>query len=132
MTRSAWTRRLSLTLALLMPAMALPEGAVKLLDCTVTRVCDAAGVCEPGSRKAVFRMEPIQLGAGGAGTFMITYAGTEAEMTAMSEVGPFLWAAGSERNALIVSSRTEWLWHQLTVEPTTKAAVRFLSCTFQG
>jgi hypothetical protein len=117
---------------LLASATALTEGAVKLLDCTVVQICDAQGQCEAGSGPASFRMEPIQIEAGGVGTYTISYNDIEAEMNAMSEVGPFYWMAGAERNVLIVSSRTDWLWHQLTSDSTPEATVRFLtSCSFQ-
>lgn len=77
-------------------------------------------------------MEPIQVGAGGVGTYTLIYGDIEVSMNAMSEVGPFIWTVEAERNALIVSSRTDWLWHQLVSGPRPSATVRFLSdCSFQ-
>jgi hypothetical protein len=110
----------------------MTEGAVKLLECSIAKVCDGQGQCEAGSGQATFRMEPEQIEAGGVGTYTIFYGDTEVAMDALSEVGPFIWTVGTERNALIVSSRTDWLWHQLASGPTTEATVRFLSdCSFQ-
>jgi hypothetical protein len=121
-----------LAFGLLVSAPALTEGAVKLLECSIASVCDGQGQCSPGSGQAAFRMEPLQVEAGGAGTYTIIYGDTKAEMNAMSEVGPFIWTVEAERHTLVVSSRTDWLWHQLASGPTPAATVRFLSdCSFQ-
>jgi len=121
-----------LALCLLTPVAAMTEGAVKLLECSISRICDGQGQCEAGSGQAAFRMEPLQVEAGGVGSYTISYGDTEVAMNALSEVGPFIWTVGTERNALIVSSRTDWLWHQLASGPTTAATVRFLGdCSFQ-
>lgn len=122
--------------ALLLVATAAPpdartEGAVKLLDCEIVRVCDAAGSCDAGSGEVRFRMEPLELAAGGAGSYQIRYRDAEASMQAMSDAGPFFWTAGSKRNALVASSETEWLWHELALGAAPQATVRFLACRFQ-
>lgn len=114
-----------------LPVGALAEGAVKLLDCQVLRACDAAGVCADAPASVSFRMEPIELEIAGAGRYRVIYADKEAEMSAMSDAGPFLWSIDRERHALIASSETQWLWHQLTLTPMPEATIRFLSCTFQ-
>lgn len=107
------------------------EGAVKLLECDIVRVCDASGSCDAGSGDVRFRMEPVQLAAGGAGSYQISYGDAEASMQAMSDAGPFFWTAGSARNTLIASSETEWLWHELDVSSLPQATIRFLICSFQ-
>ena len=76
-------------------------------------------------------MEPVEIAAGGAGSYQISYGDVQASMQAMSDIGPFVWTAGSERHALIASSDTEWLWHELALGAAPRATVRFLSCTFQ-
>lgn len=125
---SAW---LVLALVALPAGAARAEGAVKLLDCTVLRVCDAGGRCEAGSDRVSFRMEPLELGSGGAGRYTLSYGDTRAVMQAMSDAGPFFWTIGRERDALLASSETEFLWHRLALEPAPAATVRFLSCSFQ-
>lgn len=125
-------RRWCLGIALLMPLAASSEGAVKTLDCTVERVCDASGHCRDATGETEFRMDPVELDAEGRGRYTISYDETEAEMNAQSEFGPFFWRVGSERHALIVSSESHWLWHQLSVDPDPVATIRFLACEFQG
>jgi hypothetical protein len=115
----------------LAPSILPAEGAVKLLDCEITRICDAAGACTAGRDEVSFRMEPIELGAAGAGRYSLGYGGTQVEMQAMSDTGPFLWNRDSERHALLASSETGWLWHQLTLEPSPGSTIRFMSCSFQ-
>jgi hypothetical protein len=114
----------------LLPVGAWAEGAVRLLDCAVARVCDAAGACDSGTERVTFRMEPVETAADGSGRYGLTYGGTEADMDALSAAGPFLWTVGPERNALLASSETRFLWHRLTLEPAPEATVRFLECTF--
>lgn len=128
-----WRRVEAATVGILSlaPSLLFAEGAVKLLDCEITRVCDASGVCEAASDETGFRMEPIELGAAGAGRYSLSYGGTQVEMQAMSDTGPFLWNRGSERHALLASSETGWLWHQLTLEPSPGSTIRFMSCSFQ-
>jgi hypothetical protein len=118
-------------LAVLLPALGQSEGARKRLDCQIVRVCDAGGACSAGTGKIVFAMEPIELETAGAGRYTLTYAGTEAEMKAESDAGPFLWSVGRERHALIASSETEWLWHELAFDPGPQATIRFLECAFE-
>jgi hypothetical protein len=120
-----------LALAVLLPALGQSEGARKRLDCRIVRVCDAAGVCTAGAGDIVFAMEPIELETAGAGHYTLSYAGTEAEMKAESDAGPFLWSVGRERHALIASSETEWLWHELEFDPGPQATIRFLECAFE-
>lgn len=112
-------------------AEAWAEGAVKLLECDVVRICDALGACQASSGEVSFRMEPQEIQASGAGDYTISFAGTQAPMRAASEAGPFLWTNGSERHALLASSETEWLWHELEIAAAPVATVRFLVCTLQ-
>lgn len=118
-------------LLMLAPGSVLAEGAVKLLTCRTATVCDAAGNCEQSAGEVEFRMEPLELEAGGAGTYRIAYGATEHDMTALSEVGPFFWVSDQERHTLMASSNTEWLWHRLSIVPTPSAAIRFMQCAFQ-
>lgn len=120
-----------LALAVLQSQAALAEGATRILDCSIVKVCDAAGNCEPASEHVSFRMDPKELEAGGAGTYAIRYGDIETQMNALSELGPFLWTVGTERDALMISSESQWLWHELKVEPQPMAAIRFLTCSFQ-
>jgi hypothetical protein len=122
---------LALGLAMLLPGAGLTEGAVKVLDCTVMQVCDAEGTCEAGSGHLTFRMEPLDLKAGGPARYALSYGDTKAAMEAMSEAGPFFWAFGNERDTLLASSETQWLWHRLTLGAVPEAAIRFLACEFQ-
>jgi hypothetical protein len=127
-------RSIGLALVLVASAVSLDaraEGAMKLLECDIVRVCDARGICNAGSGGVRFQMEPVELAAGGAGSYRISYGEVQSSMQAMSDIGPFVWTADSERNALIASSDTEWLWHELELGAAPRATVRFLTCTFQ-
>lgn len=118
-------------LVLLVPVGAWPEGAVRHFDCSVARVCDAAGACEKGSGQVTFRMEPVETGADGSGNYALSYFDTEASMQALSAAGPFFWTVGEERDALLASSETQFLWHRLTLDPVPEATIRFLTCTLR-
>lgn len=117
--------------AAVFPGLVLPEGAVRLLDCTVAKVCDAGGNCEAASDQVTFRMEPVDLGAGGSARYALSYGDTRVDMRAMSDAGPFFWTTGPERDVLLASSDTQWLWHRLTLDASPEATVRFLVCSFQ-
>ena len=107
------------------------EGAVRLLDCRVVRVCDAAGNCQAATEAVAFRMEPAQVGPDGAGRYQLKYDETEVAMEALSDAGPFVWTVGDEHNTLLVSSQTQLLWHRLAVSPVPAATVRFLECAIR-
>jgi len=107
------------------------EGAVRLLECTVVRVCDGAGKCAAAPDVVTFRMEPVEIGPDGSGPYTLRYGDVEAAMTASAETGPFVWSVGQERHALLVSSERDFLWHRLVGEPAPAATVRFLRCEFR-
>lgn len=107
------------------------EGAVRLLDCRVVRVCDAAGNCEAATDAVAFRMEPVQVGQDGSGRYELQYGDTETAMNSGSEIGPFVWTVGEERHTLLASSETNFLWHRLTLDPLPAATVRFLTCAIR-
>lgn len=115
-------------LGLLLPATAWAEGGVRLLECETSLVCDAAGSCDAASDQVTFTMEPLAVDASGAGDWQISYADERSAMSALSEAGPFFWVAGTERNTLLASSETEFLWHGLDLGEAVTARVRFLSC----
>jgi len=116
---------------MLVPVQALAEGAVKLLDCNVMQVCDQAGSCRSDSARFTFRMEPVELEAGGAGEYKLMLNESATQMRALSDSGPFLWQSDRERNVLLASSESEWLWHRLILDAAARSEVRFLSCRFQ-
>ena len=118
-------------LVALLPCVALSEGAVRLLDCTVVTICDGSGNCEEASDQVTFRMEPVVFEASGSSRYPLSYRDTQAEMSAMSDTGPFFWTIHEERAALLASSETEWLWHRLTLGPVPEATISFLVCSFQ-
>lgn len=120
-----------LSLLPLLPALAQAEGAVRVLDCNTTQVCDAAGTCEAASDAVIFRMSPESLSADGSGTYKISYQDIEADMQASAEAGPFYWTRDVERNTLLASSETRFLWHKLQLAPTPQASILFLDCTLQ-
>lgn len=107
------------------------EGAVRLFDCTVVQVCDAAGNCEAATDAVTFRMEPVQVDQDGSGRYELQYGDTETAMSSVSDIGPFVWTVGDERHALLASSETSFLWHLLTLDPVPAATVRFLTCTIR-
>lgn len=117
--------------AALVPAIARAEGAVRILDCSVVQVCNAAGKCGPGSGQVTFRTEPVSLAADGSGIYTLSYGGIEARMEAQSPAGPFFWTVGNERDTLLASSETQFLWHQLKFERVPEATVAFLQCAFR-
>jgi len=129
MRRSQSPLLLLIACCALVPGIAAAEGAVKILACTLARICDGAGVCEDASGELGFRMAPISLAPGGAGSYKINYEDVEADMQAGSELGPFYWNVGAQRHALLISSETRWLWHTLSVEPAPAATIRFLVCS---
>jgi hypothetical protein len=134
--RSETCRRQMLVSLSLLGCVALPnagwgEGAVRLFDCTVVQVCNAAGNCEAASGAVAFRMEPVEVGPDGGGRYELKYDEAEVAMDALSDAGPFMWSIGEERNALLLSSQTHLLWHQLTLSPMPAATVRFLTCTIR-
>lgn len=131
MARPVSTAFSVLSVTLLLPAAAWSEGAVKIFDCTVAQVCDGAGSCEAGSGHVTFRLEPVELEADGSGRYALSYDNHQAEAQAMSDLGPFFWTLGEERDTLLISSRTEFVWHRLALGPTSEATVRFLTCSFQ-
>jgi hypothetical protein len=114
-----------------LPGVASAEGAARVLDCTLDRACDAAGACKPESAHLVFRMEPIETHADGSGRYTLRYGDDQAEMQAMSFAGPFLWRLPTERDSLLVSSETKFLWHRLVLEPAPAATIHFLTCEFR-
>jgi hypothetical protein len=112
---------------------AVAEGAVRQLDCRVAQVCDGAGRCRAGTGNIAFTIAPVSLAAGGAGRYTVDYGDVRAAAAeAWSDAGPFFWLVGSERNTLVASSETEWLWHRLSIEPAPRATVSFLSCWLRG
>jgi len=115
----------------LLPNAGWGEGAVRLLDCTIVRVCDAAGICEAASGAVAFRMEPVQVAQDGSGRYELRYGNTDVAMNSLSDVGPFFWTVGDEHNTLLASSETQFLWHRLTLGPVPAATVRFLTCTIR-
>ena len=115
-------------LACLGASAVFAEGAVKTLECSAHSVCDAAGQCAEAAGDVTFRVEPVQVVDGGAGSYLIHYDGVRADMQADSEFGPYFWMHGSERHSLIVSSESQWLWHALQAEPAPVATIRFLEC----
>lgn len=115
----------------LFPALAGSEGAVRVLDCSVEQVCNAAGNCRPGSGQVSFRTEPVSLGADGSGIYTLSYGDIEAEMEAQSPAGPFFWTVGNERDTLLASSETRFLWHRLTFDQVPEATISFLQCAFR-
>lgn len=126
---TAW----ALGLSLVLPGAALAEGAVTVIDCAVTSVCDAQGSCEPASRRVSFRLEPLDRNADGSARYEISYGNNRrAEVRGLSDAGPYVWTTDKERNALLASSETRWLWHQLELDPAGPlATIRFLSCTIE-
>ncbi|MEY4640177.1 MAG: hypothetical protein RLZZ227_171 [Pseudomonadota bacterium] len=132
-TRASSATALMRTLVLLplaaLPQLAGAEGAVRTLECTIMQVCDAAGACENAAEPVNFRMAPVSVREDGSGQYQISYRDVEADMEAASYAGPFSWASDSERNTLLASSETQFLWHRLVLESTPQAEIHFLACT---
>lgn len=115
----------------LQPCIAMAEGAVRILDCEVTRRCDEAGVCEAAGERMAFRMEPGSLDQNGAGRYELSYDEVRTGMEALSYAGPFTWSTGTERHTLLANSETQFTWHRLALEPAPAATIRFLSCALE-
>lgn len=113
----------------LCPSLASAEGAVRLLECQVTQICDAAGACAAAAEQLSFRMKPQALDDEGRGRYVLRYGEIEAGMEALSEAGPFYWTQAQERNTLLASSESSFLWHQLSLGPAPEASISFLDCT---
>lgn len=112
------------------PYGAAAEGAVRVLDCVVTQSCDAGGACQPRSEQTRFRMEPVNLLADGSGSYVMVRGEEKTDMQALSFAGPFYWGPGDERNTLLASSETEFVWHRLELTPAPVATIRFMNCVF--
>ena len=125
-----WASMAVIGFAALMTGAAFSEGAVRVLDCSVLRVCDGGGHCEAATGEVTFTMEPVDLAAADSARYILSYGDARAEMRA-SEAGPFVWSLGSERDALLASSETQWLWHTLVLAPAPEATIRFLQCSFR-
>jgi hypothetical protein len=115
----------------LMPAIALAEGAVRVLSCQITQQCDGAGVCEPHDEAIEFRMEPQAQHSDGSGEFTLRYRDQELPMAAQSEVGPFTWSQQQDRHTLLASSETRFLLHVLSLADEPKATIQFMNCSFR-
>lgn len=126
--RNAW---LLLASSVLIPLVASAEGSPRVLECSFLKSCDAVGTCRPDAGKVRFRMEPVVVNAAGAGRYTIRYGTTSAPMQAISAVTPFVWTVAGERNTLLASSDTAFLWHQVKLEPTPQAMIRFMKCRFR-
>ena len=109
--------------------LAWAEGAVRTLDCRITQACLATGACAAASDAVNFRMTPENLREDGSGNYQISYRDVQASMEATSYAGPFYWTTDSERNTLLASSETQFLWHRLVLDATPEASVYFLECT---
>lgn len=114
-----------------LPALAHAEGAVRVLECRATQECDAAATCIAVDETVEFRMEPITLDANGAGRYILRYGDNEVEMQSLSDAGPFHWLQDTERDTLIASSETQFLWHNLSFDEMPEASIRFLTCRFR-
>lgn len=121
----------TLLLGASLPAVAVAEGAVKVLACEVTQQCDADGQCEPRPQSREFHMEPISLNADGSGQFTLQYDGNAVPMQALSEAGPFVWNEGQHRHTLLASSETQFLLHTLSLTDKPSATIQFMTCSFR-
>jgi hypothetical protein len=110
------------------PLDASAEGAVKVFDCVITKSCDASGTCKPVSEQTSFRMEPVNLLADGSGSYVMVRDGEKADVQALSFAGPFYWGTVDERNTLLASSETEFVWHRLELTPAPVAHIQFMNC----
>lgn len=119
-----------LGVSVLLAGEVLAEGAVRTLDCSLARLCDASGSCVAETGEIVFRMEPTDVSADGSGRYTLSYRDTSVAMTALSSAGPFVWTTGQDRHTLLASSERQFLWHRLTLAPAPEADIRFLVCTF--
>jgi hypothetical protein len=124
----------SLLLAALLPlapATLSAEGAVRVLACDSTRVCDTVGECRSDSGSLTLRMAPEALDADGSGRYALTLDGDVLPMQAVSEAGPFLWQQADTHYTLLVNSNTDFVLHALTLSPQPSASLRYLRCTFR-
>jgi hypothetical protein len=122
---------LSLAVVLVsIPHGAMAEGAVRVLDCVVTQSCDASGACKSASESTSFKMEPVNLLADGSGSYAMVHGDENTDMQALSFAGPFYWGFGDERNTLLASSESEFLWHRLELGPAPVANIQFMNCVF--
>lgn len=117
-------------LGLLLPCLTLAEGNIRLLNCETLRLCDSAGNCQPQTDAFKFRLEPVSLDEDGAGTYQLTYGDVKTTMQALTQAGPFYWSSDTERNTLMASSETAFVWHRLRLGAVVDADVRFMRCEF--
>jgi hypothetical protein len=115
----------------LAPAGARAEGAVRVLACDSTRVCDAVGDCRSDTGSLTLRMAPEALAADGSGRYELTLGGDVLPMQAVSEAGPFLWQQADTRYTLLVNSNSDFVLHALSLSPQPSASLRYLRCTFR-
>ncbi len=132
--RSALARQLLFCIILLSPLPGLAEGAVRVLQCALEQTCDPAGSCNQDSGDFTFNMEPINLAANGAGSYLISYdlgdQSYQADMEARSFAGPFMWNIDEDMNTLLANSEYRFLWHQLSLSSAPQSEIHFLRCEF--
>ena len=122
---------LPLIVLTLLPCTAWSEGAVRIIDCSITNNCDSGGACKTVTEKVIFRMEPMQIESDGSGYYKLSYRDIQAKMEALSILGPFYWIADKERDTLLISSENQFLWHRLRIDPVPDATIHYLTCTFR-
>lgn len=120
----------ALWLSAVIAPLALAEGAVRELACSVNKTCDADGICQDAGGDITFRMEPVTVTDDASGTYLIRYQDQQFDMQSLSFAGPFHWAADNEMNTLLVSSETQFIWHHLSLHPNPVARIQFLTCRF--
>jgi hypothetical protein len=136
------TLRLAAIFCLQCAALAVyAEGAVRIFDCNLTQVCDAAGSCQSTTDSITFRMAAVTLVSAGGGQYLLSHGDRrELPMQAMSEIGPFVWSdstAGADgtdtdqRNTLVISSETQLLWHTLSLAASPSSNIRYMNCNLQ-
>jgi len=107
------------------------EGSVRTFQCLADKVCDAHGSCTPADNEVEFRMEPLQLDAGGAGDYRLSYGEDTVAMRADSDAGPFMWESDGSRHTLLVNSEARLLWHRLEFASPLSSRITFLQCALR-
>jgi hypothetical protein len=121
----------TLLLSAALPALVWAEGAVRVLNCQTTQVCDAIGHCRTDGETLSLRMTPKALRSDGSGEFMLHYQDRDVPMETLSEAGPFVWQLEHDRYTLLANSSTQFLLHKLSLAAEPTASVQFMTCSFR-
>lgn len=115
-----------------LPGLALAEGRVSVLDCTMLSECDVSGVCTAALGGVSFRLTPQDVGADGAGRYLLDHAGQAHTTNDPTGLGPYQWTEADGTWVVLAYAGIDgrvptMVWTRLSRQGDG-AETRFLSC----